>query len=698
VPYGGIDSSTVNYANALAAQGHEVHAVATKAAPGCDFMEGGVFVHNRPIHFTRVASRLMPGWPESMQLAWGLLQLHRQFHFDMIEIPNWEGLGAMPALMGLPIAIRHHTSTEDSLRAQGVPMSFLQTSLARLESLSSRWARANIVHNQYHARKVSARGDLRGISVIPHVLPGECREARSTAPCPVVLSVGSLMARKGSDIMLAAAEIFLKQLPGWKLHLVGTDAGCQYEEKFRQRAAPEIVARVVFEGFLGEELLNDRYRDSDIYLTTSLFESFGLPCLEAMKRGKPLVATNAGALPELVHHGVNGFLCEPGDAAGFAAHVVRLAEDEVLRREMGLKSLALAEQHSDMEDVCRKYQKIPLSLGWKSMRKSFAEKFSSYMEPHLTGLPPSVYTGLRWPLKSTRPFTRKKLALSSRARGLGDELMCTAVFRAIKSANPDCAISFYARYPLLHQGNPDLEQVLPEHESQTNANCITLRYDVQIPLPVGRTLLCSLGLAVGLADVAPILRPPQALPLNAETEAALTGIGPFVCVQPRASSWTRNKDWPVEHWQALVDVLVAGGCRVVEVGDTPLGLISKDPELFVSLAGKTDVGSYMEVIRKAAVFVGPPSSGMHLASAFQVPAVIIFGGYEHPLGHDYPLQTSFYTPLSCSPCWLKTECPYGRICLAQISPVEVGKSVFEKLNSSMASMAVCDAAGDGLRP
>lgn len=361
VPYGGIDSSTVNYANALSNRGHDVHVVVTKAGSLEDSMDGAVRVHYRPIGYTRGISRFFPGWVESAKLAFALLRLQRQHKFDLIEIPNWEGLGALPALLKLPVAIRHHTSTGDSLKAQGVVLTALEKAQMRLENLSAEWAEVNIAHNRYHAQKLSSSDRMQGIHIIPHVLPELQKGQRpDQEEQPMILCVGALTPRKGTDTMLKAAEVFLPQLMGWKLHLVGLDVDREYQRKFLDSANSDVADRVVFEGFLDDESLNERYLRCGIYFTTSLFESFGLPCLEAMRRGKALVATNAGALPELVLHQVNGFVFEPGDYQTAAEYVVRLARNYELRREMGMRSLDLAKKNSDMKIVCGHYEKIAM--------------------------------------------------------------------------------------------------------------------------------------------------------------------------------------------------------------------------------------------------------------------------------------------------------------------------------------------------
>jgi ADP-heptose:LPS heptosyltransferase len=77
------------------------------------------------------------------------------------------------------------------------------------------------------------------------------------------------------------------------------------------------------------------------------------------------------------------------------------------------------------------------------------------------------------------------------------------------------------------------------------------------------------------------------------------------------------------------------------------------------------------IVAQGSVFVGPPSGGMHFANAYQVPSIIVFGGYEAPDGYDYPWVERFFTPVECAPCWLTTPCPYGWKCLHAIRPEQV---------------------------
>jgi N-acetyl-alpha-D-glucosaminyl L-malate synthase BshA len=83
---------------------------------------------------------------------------------------------------------------------------------------------------------------------------------------------------------------------------------------------------------------------ADAFLLPSEQESFGLAALEAMACGVPVVASRVGGLPEVIEHGVTGFLHPLGDLEGMAQSAVRLLTDEHLREAMAAASRQRASQ------------------------------------------------------------------------------------------------------------------------------------------------------------------------------------------------------------------------------------------------------------------------------------------------------------------------------------------------------------------
>ena len=105
--------------------------------------------------------------------------------------------------------------------------------------------------------------------------------------------------------------------------------------------------------FLGEqEQVVPLLSVSDVFLLPSAQESFGLAALEAMSCEVPVVASRVGGLPEVVEHGVSGFLHAPEDLDGMAASALKLLTDPALHRRMAAAARDTAfEQYCDSRIV-----------------------------------------------------------------------------------------------------------------------------------------------------------------------------------------------------------------------------------------------------------------------------------------------------------------------------------------------------------
>jgi len=96
-----------------------------------------------------------------------------------------------------------------------------------------------------------------------------------------------------------------------------------------------LQSRVTFTGRVSTEELVRRYNKAEILVSPSVYEGFGLPAAEAMACAVPVVATTAGAFPEVVADGETGWLVTPGDAHALAGAIKRLMADPAERKRMG---------------------------------------------------------------------------------------------------------------------------------------------------------------------------------------------------------------------------------------------------------------------------------------------------------------------------------------------------------------------------
>ena len=115
--------------------------------------------------------------------------------------------------------------------------------------------------------------------------------------------------------------------------------------------------------FLGnQDSMEELLPLADVFLLPSSSESFGLVALEAMSAEVPVVASDIGGLPEVVEHGVTGFLHDPGAIDGFVTSVLRLLGNERLRRTMGRRARREAKERFNVDDMVDRYVRVYESL------------------------------------------------------------------------------------------------------------------------------------------------------------------------------------------------------------------------------------------------------------------------------------------------------------------------------------------------
>ena len=115
-----------------------------------------------------------------------------------------------------------------------------------------------------------------------------------------------------------------------------------YAETLRAVEASGVGAEVIFTGYAPETDLPALYSGALCFAYPSYFEGFGLPPLEAMRCGAPLMAGNRTSLPEVV--GDAGLLVDPFDTEAMAAALARLIDDQALRATLSARGLARAAQ------------------------------------------------------------------------------------------------------------------------------------------------------------------------------------------------------------------------------------------------------------------------------------------------------------------------------------------------------------------
>jgi glycosyltransferase involved in cell wall biosynthesis len=108
-----------------------------------------------------------------------------------------------------------------------------------------------------------------------------------------------------------------------------------FSQYFHDQFPAELRPCVSFIGEVGDAQLNDLYRNCDLFVGPSLYESFGLIYIEAMRWGKPVLACHVGGVPEVVKDGYCGILVSPSNPTELAAAMTKLLHDHDLRARLG---------------------------------------------------------------------------------------------------------------------------------------------------------------------------------------------------------------------------------------------------------------------------------------------------------------------------------------------------------------------------
>ncbi|MEE9552909.1 MAG: glycosyltransferase family 4 protein [candidate division Zixibacteria bacterium] len=149
-----------------------------------------------------------------------------------------------------------------------------------------------------------------------------------------LLFVGMCVWHKGIKYLVEAMNL-LKEY-NITLDIIGKyDGNDHYFKSIKQFVDKnDLDEKIRFHGFVETEEVIRLFGESSIYVHPSLMEGYGMVLAEAMSFGLPIVATTAGAIPELVEDGINGILVEPRDSAGLANAILKLCDNEQLRLEI----------------------------------------------------------------------------------------------------------------------------------------------------------------------------------------------------------------------------------------------------------------------------------------------------------------------------------------------------------------------------
>ncbi len=160
------------------------------------------------------------------------------------------------------------------------------------------------------------------------------------------LFMGRIVKTKGLRYLLDAIEILKGRNADIKIKIAGD--GPKLPSLKKQAKKGNILDAVEFLGRVSDEEKERLLAGCKMFVLPSTFESFGIVLLEAMRWGKPVVASRTGGVPEVV--GDAGILVEPKDGQALASAIARMWDDDSFRKEAGGRALARME-HFSWDDI-----------------------------------------------------------------------------------------------------------------------------------------------------------------------------------------------------------------------------------------------------------------------------------------------------------------------------------------------------------
>ena len=338
-PHGGIGTFVQSLAHGLAATGHVITVVGVGDSDN-QYQDKGVRVISLRGSRAKYVGNLM----SRLRLRRWINAQVRNKVVDLVETPDY--MGPLPfGIIDCPVVVRLHLTATLIQLASGKTPSFGVAFYERRNLLANH----NWVAVSNHIQKLT----LDTFRIQPERL---CRIYNPVAPASrdlpflpdapnkYILYASAVSKRKGALLLAEAARPLLTEQPDLHLVYVG---GVPIEEQGILRTiltivGPELTNRVRFVGHVGRPEVLAWMRNAMVYAFPSTLEACPLVVLEAMQMGAPMVCTCVPPGPELVQHGANGLLADPGSTADWTAKIRAILDSKDLRLKL---------RHNGMETI-----------------------------------------------------------------------------------------------------------------------------------------------------------------------------------------------------------------------------------------------------------------------------------------------------------------------------------------------------------
>lgn len=376
-PMGGVPVYTHALAYGLAKKGHNIYVISRGKEEILTNVDGINICYVSPTELDISEVEFEPISKKRLQFSYAcyqkLQQLKRSFFIDVLETPIWDTYGLVSSYCEteIPMATRLQTPLK-------MVMDTFQKENSSDLSLLMEYEAAMMDHSDYiitisdcvkdtieELYEMKFRQPVRKnyLGIKPNTLATTKREENDGKI--VVFFIGRLERRKGIDSIIASIPQLMEDHPNLEFRMAGDCniiddvIGDTYKNKLlKENKRAKWLKRVHFLGKISDEEKEQEFADCDVFVSPSLYESFGIIFIEAMRYAKPVIGCNVGGMKEVISNGETGLLCEPGSAESFATCLDKLLRDASLRYTMGQAGLERLKHMFTEETMCERALEI----------------------------------------------------------------------------------------------------------------------------------------------------------------------------------------------------------------------------------------------------------------------------------------------------------------------------------------------------
>jgi ADP-heptose:LPS heptosyltransferase len=281
--------------------------------------------------------------------------------------------------------------------------------------------------------------------------------------------------------------------------------------------------------------------------------------------------------------------------------------------------------------------------------------------------------------------------------GLGDVLLTTPAFAALKKKYRNCRIIVYCAskaHRVVLEHNPYIDRLTIFSATHSPIPYLLSRFRFGFKLYrfltpnyglTAPSLFVNQGAARIIAELFDVKLESSKIQVyltEAESEWARGKISAYkrpiiIHISSRSS---KNEEWPLDYWEELIRIMPDYTFLQVGLADEP------QVKGAIDLRGKTTFRQAMALVKYALSFAGVNSSFSHVTNAFGIRGVVLFGP-SNPEVWGQENNINLYKKWRCAPCidlLYGSNCPYSKPCMKQISPEEVKRALLRQISGDRA--------------